>query len=268
MPVREGQYTHPQLWMAGVRWGESCGHPDGVAVQSTNVDDRRWGFEEADDREYRELNGQPPPDPDQEPGETLVGQDPDGVVEVVVSPEAEVVSVRLSAGWRRSVDARQLHSHVLSAANNATMQALSRNVERAEDSAAAAPAEPEGRADESALTTQDVRRLLDAVSTELEHFTERLSEVVDRAVQVQSAGGHVRGVARRGQVLHLDIDAGWAGQARHTEIESELVEVLRELHDSSTPSELTAGPSGSAISELMELAGDPRRLMRRLGMPD
>ena len=50
--------------------------------------------------------------------------------------------------------------------------------------------------------------------------------------------------------------------------ESELVEVLRGLHDSSTPRELAAGPSGSAISELMELAGDPRRLMRRLGLPD
>jgi len=108
----------------------------------------------------------------------------------------------------------------------------------------------------------------DAVSEELDQFTARLTEVVDHSVRAESAGGHVQGSAQRGQVLSLDIDANWAGQARHTEIETELAEVLRGLHDSSTPRELAAGPSGSAISELMDLAADPRRLMRRLGLPD
>jgi hypothetical protein len=43
--------------------------------------------------------------------------------------------------------------------------------------------------------------------------------------------------------------------------------VPRDLHEVSTPREMAAGPSGSAISELMALAADPRRLLRRLGMP-
>jgi hypothetical protein len=232
------------------------------------VDDQRWGFEAADDWEYSQLSSKPAPDPVEEPADTLVGQGLAGVVVVVVSPEAEVVQVRLSPEWRGRVDPRDLHSEVLSAANIATMRALAFNVERIESTAVAEPGESRGAAEESALTSLDVQRLLDAVSAELGNFTERLSAVVDRPVQVQSAGGHVQGSALRGQVLGLDIDAGWAGQARHSEIESELVEVLRGLHDSSTPRELAAGPSGSAISELMELAGDPRRLMRRLGLPD
>jgi hypothetical protein len=119
---------------------------------------------------------------------------------------------------------------VRSAANAATMRALARNVERFGSMAVATPAEPKVGAD--------------------------------------SAGGHVQGSAQRGLVLSLDIDANWAGQARHTEIETELVEVLRGLHESSTPREVAAGPSGGAISELMDLAADPQRLMRRLGLPD
>jgi len=231
------------------------------------VDHRRWGFEEADDDEYRELSGQPSSAPVEEHEETLVGYDPDRVVEVLVNPKAEVVAVRLSPEWRGSVDPRALHSNVVSAANAAIMWALARNVEGVDMTAAADRVEPVDGADESPLTTQDMRRLLDAVSTELDRFTEQLSQVVDHSVRAQSAGRHVRGSALRGHVLSLEIDPGWAGRARHTEIESELVEVLRTLHDASTPRDLAAGPTGSAISELMELAQDPRRLMRRLGMP-
>jgi hypothetical protein len=59
------------------------------------VDRARWGFEEADDWEYEQLNSRsaPAPNPVDEPTETLVGQDSDGVVAVVVSPEGEV------CGW-------------------------------------------------------------------------------------------------------------------------------------------------------------------------
>jgi len=240
---------------------------DGLPLQSVSVDHRRWGFEEADDDEYQELSGQPPSAPVEEHEETLVGHDPDRVVEVLVNPMAEVVAVRLSPEWRRSVDPRGLHSSVISAANAATMRALARNVEGVDVAAAADRVEPVDDADESPLTTQDMRRLLDAVFTELGRFTEQLSQVVDHSVQAQSTGRHVRGSAQRGHVLSLEIDPGWAGRVRHTEIENELVEVLRVLHNASTPGDLAAGPTGSAISELMELARDPQRLMRRLGMP-
>jgi hypothetical protein len=240
---------------------------DADALQSAGVDDQRWGFEEADDWEYEQPSGKPPPDRVEEPAESLIGEDSDGVVAVVVSPEAEVVGVRLSPEWRSAVDPRELHSKVLLAANTATMRALACNVERMDSTAAAEPAEPRADADQSALTTQDVQRLLYAVSAELDQFTERLSAVVGHPVQVQSAGGHVQGSAQQGQVLQLDIDPVWAGQARHTEIENELVEVLRGLNGSTTPRALGAGPSGNAISELMDLAADPQRLMRRLGLP-
>ena len=74
------------------------------------MDDQRWGFEEADDWEYQELDGRAASKAAPESEETLVGLDPDGVVEVVVSPAAEVIAVRLSPEWRRSVDPRGLHS--------------------------------------------------------------------------------------------------------------------------------------------------------------
>jgi hypothetical protein len=227
------------------------------------VEGRRWGFEEAEDWEYAAPGDRPTPAEDS--GETLLGQDADRIVQVVVSLEAEIIAVRLSPRWRQVVAPQALHASVLSATNAATMQALARGVEQVDLTAPAPP--KSASADESPLTNQDVQRLLDAVNAELNRFTARLSTIVDQQVQVRSSGGHVKGSAQRGRVLTLDIDTAWAGQARHTEIETELVDVLRGLHDASTPREMAAGPSGSAISELMGLAADPRRLMRRLGMP-
>lgn len=196
----------------------------------------------------------------------MSGQDEDRIIDVVVTPDADVVAVHLAPDWQRAVDPRQLPAAVVSAANTATMRALARNVERFEatpdDAAAASPG-----VDDAPLTALDVRRLLDAVSAELDSFTERLSPVVDRRANAASAGGHVRGTAQRGQVLRMEIDADWAGNVRHAELESELLDVLRDLHNASTPRELAAGPASGAISELMELARDPQRLMRRLGMP-
>lgn len=233
-------------------------------VESADVDDRRWGFEEAEDWEYEESGSQS--SSVAEPDETLVGQDADQVVEVVVSLEADVVAVRLSPRWHQVVDPRALHVSVLSAANAATAKALARGVEQTDRTATAVPSQ-KATEDESALTTRDVERLLDAVDAELGQFTARLSAIVDQPAQVRSSGGHVQGSAQRGHVRALDIDSVWAGQARHSEIETELVEVLRGLHEASTPGDMAAGPSGSAISELIVLAADPHRLLRRLGMP-
>lgn len=226
------------------------------------VDERRWGFEEAEDSEYERSGGESAP----APTETLIGEDADTVVQVVVSPDADVVAVRLSPRWRQLAEPQALHNKVVAAANAATMSALARSVELADLPAAAAL--PEGTStDESALTARDVRRLLDAVDAELRDFSARLSAIVDRPARVRSSGGHVQGSAQRGHVLAVDVDSAWAGRARHTEIESELLEVLQRLHEASTPREMVGGPKGAALSELMELATDPVRLMRRLGMP-
>jgi hypothetical protein len=240
-----------------------------------SVDDRSWEFEEADDDGYLERLTGHPVAPTEIPRDALTAHDPDQVIAIVVSPQAELIAVRLSPQWRQSVEPRNLHSSVVSAANAATVRALAQNAEGFDLATMAEADESVNRADESAsgtddshLTTQDVQRLLDDVSAELGRFTEQLSAMVDHPVQVQSAGRHVQGSALRGQVLQLDIDTGWAGRARHTEIEGELLEVLRRLQESSTPRDLATGPTGRAISELMEMARDPQLLMRRLGMPE
>jgi DNA-binding protein YbaB len=226
--------------------------------------EQRWGFEEYKDWDDEPAAPLPKAPPENQP--TLAGTDPDGVVEVLVTADAEIAAVRLSRDWRRSLDPRALDGAVLSAANAATMRALAKSVEDAEF---AAPDEPgvTQPAETSRLNAADVQRLLDAVHQELAGFTRQLAAVTDRPAEAESSGGHVRGTAERGHFVALTIDATWAAQVRHTEIESELTEVLRELHFASTPGELASGPQGAAISELRELARDPELLMRRLGMP-
>lgn len=227
--------------------------------------DDRWAFEQ----EYQSWDEDQPSIPVDEPGEegpTLVGTDPDGVVEVLVTPVAQIVTVRLAREWRRSLDPRVLGRAVLSAANTAVMRALAKSVEDTEIGAPP-PGEPTPHADRSPLSTADVQRLLDSVAVELEGFSQQLSAVVDRPAQAESSGGHVSGSAERGHFTTLTIDPSWAAQVPHTEIAGELTEVLRALHSASTPGELATGPQGPAITELMDLARDPELLMRRLGMP-
>ena len=227
--------------------------------------DDRWAFEQ----EYRSWDDEPAPVPAGEPAAedpALTGTDPDGVVEVLVTPAAEIVAVRLSREWRASLDPRVLDQAVLTAANTAVMRALAKSVEDTEMDVSPGPGGPPD-ADAGPLTSADVQRLLDSVSAELAGFSQRLSVVVDQPARAESPGGHVQGTAERGHFTTLTIDPLWAGQARHTEIAGELTEVLRKLHSASTPGELAAGPQGPAITELMDLARDPRLLMHRLGMP-
>jgi DNA-binding protein YbaB len=231
------------------------------------MNDHRWGFEDAEEWEYEAASTKSPAE---EPVDTVVGEDADRVVTVTVTRSADVVSVKLAANWQRLVDPRGLHFSVLAAVNNATMQALAAQVEETERN----PAVPEtagteqhpAASDDSRLTKEDVARLMDAVSTELDQFSRQLAAVVDRPARVESAGGHVTGSSLRGQVLEVSIDPAWAGMARSSEIESELVEVLRALHSAGAPGELANGPQGSAIAELNALASDPQRLLRRIGL--
>ncbi|MBV9843704.1 MAG: YbaB/EbfC family nucleoid-associated protein [Kutzneria sp.] len=231
------------------------------------MDDRRWGFDEADDWEADGAASARGADADTQ--DVVTGTDPDTVVTVTLTPAAEVVSVKLAADWRRSVDPRALDASVLAAVNAATMRALARQVEAVPPVAEVRPPAPStpGGADEPPLTRQDVLRLVDAVSTDLRRFSERISPVVDHPVSAESAGGHVTATASRGRVIGLSLDPGWVGSVRDSEIESELLDVLRQLHDKSTPAELTAGPRSSAIAELTALASDPQRFLARLGLP-
>lgn len=77
------------------------------------------------------------------------------------------------------------------------------------------------------LTGQFDGRLLDVFFRQ-QHVVRprgRLGNTNCTEVAAASAPAHY-GSAQRGQELSLDIDANWPGQARHTEIETELVEVL------------------------------------------
>ena len=225
------------------------------------MNDQRWGFEEGD--EWDEVA----PTPEATASEVvdeLYGQDPDGAVTVVVAPDAAVQEVRVDPDWRRSVDPRALNQSVMVAANNATMRALAWQVEASQ---AGQPVEPAAVArvqEETPLTKADVRRLLAAVSVELEQVSARLP-ALDRPVAVTSSGRHVTATSLRGQVVDVTVTANWAASARAAEIEAELFDVLARLRRESTPEPFTAA-QGSAIAELNALASDPQALLRRIGL--
>lgn len=228
-----------------------------------NEDNRRWGFEEAEDWEYDAGRRTTPPAAQQEDTDECVGTDASGVVSVVAELDGRVRAVRLAARWRDSLDQRALDAAVLSAANNATMQALSRSVEAQGDLTAAEPVPVRGEVDETPFTSEDALRLFDAVNAELAAFTGGLDQTVNAPVQAASRGGHVQGTAQSGRIVRLEIDDRWLYTAPNPEIEGELAEVLRALHDRGTPA---PQPGGPAIAELQALASDPARLLRKVGL--
>ncbi|MGH3980609.1 MAG: hypothetical protein ACRDRZ_16695 [Pseudonocardiaceae bacterium] len=225
--------------------------------------DRRWGFEGLDDREYEEISGRRSARQPTEPGETVSGQDPDSVVTVQATLTGEVASVRLAIGWKQAVDPRALGASVLAAANAATVAAMAIQLDQIEEQQ---PAPAAHHVDMTPLTRQDVGRLLDAVTADLEEFTRQAAEIIDRPVSAESAGRHVNGTAQRGQVLQVSVDPGWASRSRASEIEGELVDVLGQLRRRSTPGDLAQGPHSSAIAELTALASDPATLLSRIGL--
>ncbi|HUQ59541.1 YbaB/EbfC family nucleoid-associated protein [Lentzea sp.] len=221
-------------------------------------DNRRWGFEEAEDREF-ERRPQPPAQQD----DSCVGTDASGAVSVVVEPDGRVREVRLTARWRDTLDPRALGAAVLTAANNATMQALSRNVEAQGDLAAVEPPSPSAEVDETPFTRADAERLFAAVNAELAAFAAGPGSTVNALLRAESRAGHVSGTARSGRVVRVEIDGHWLHAAPTAEVEGELAEVLRSLHDRGTP---PSPPSGPAITRLQALASDPARLLRKVGL--
>ncbi|MFI6303452.1 hypothetical protein ACIBCH_16385 [Amycolatopsis thailandensis] len=231
------------------------------------MDDERWAFEEElerDDDPPRSSAAEQVSDEDR-----ISGRDPDGVVTVVVSPEADVLSVVLSSEWKQSVDPRGLHSAVTAAANAATIAALGRQMDDVARNPPPMPtfgATPASNADESPLGTQDMLRLVEAATAELEQFTQRAATVVDRRITAESRGGHVDGTMANGQIVAMEIDPAWVAQVRAGEIESEILDVLRQLREAGTPPGLADGPQGPAIAEIMGLLFDPHRMARRVGL--
>ncbi|WP_243789913.1 YbaB/EbfC family nucleoid-associated protein [Saccharopolyspora gloriosae] len=226
--------------------------------------DQRWQLNEED------LGPEEPRNSERsEPTDGLLrGRDPGGVVTVCVTDIGEFRSVELASGWRSTTDPRSLSTHVVAAANDATMQAATVQAEAVQSAPPEAPAAPAGgiSASDEPITAADAMQLINTVSADLEAFNQRMTDVVGATVSGQSGGGHVRGTARQGQILKLDVDATWCSAARNTEIEGELTDVLQALRDKTSPADLTNGPQSPAISQLYALASDPQRLLRRLGL--
>lgn len=209
------------------------------------MDNHRWGFEEADDWEFED--GDRGQQEDVQQADLITAQDPDGVVTVAVTSAAEPVSVKLSPGWQRLVDPRGLNLNVTAAANTATVNAATSQMDQVSDMS---HAQDGGNVvpEMTPLSKEDVLRLVDAVTA------------------AESSGGHVRGMVRGGQVSQLLIETSWAGHVRDAEIESELLDVLKTLQRRSTAGDLASGPKSPAISELTKLVENPEVFVRRLGL--
>ena len=231
--------------------------------------DDRW---QLNDETFWEEEPSAGPEPGPEPADDLLdAQDPEGVVTVYVIKTGEVRSVKLTDDWKTRTDPRRLSTHVVSAANAATMAATAAQAEIAQSATIEPPREPAGgvaASDDSPITAAEALQLIDTVSADLEAFNRQVLAVAETVVSAESGGRHVQGTARQGQILEIVVDAGWCGTARNAEIESELTDVLKALRTKSSAAELARGPQSPAISQLQALASDPQRLLRRLGLTD
>lgn len=227
--------------------------------------DRRWGFEDLDDSEFAEISGRGPARQQRAvpvAEETVSGQDADRVVTVHVTRSADIASVNVATGWKQVVEPRVLGASVSAAANAATAAAMIARMHEIDEQPP--PASATRDPDRTPLTRLDVNRLLEAVAADLERFTRQAAEVAERRASAESAGRHVSGTAQRGHVLEVSVDPAWAARSRTSEIELELVDVLRQLRHRSTPGDLAQGPQSSAIAELNALGADPATLLERL----
>jgi len=228
-----------------------------------------WGFEE-DDEVEDVRRSTPAPEESTDDTDPLSGQDARGVVTIAVTETAAITSVRLSPDWRDRAEARDLGSLVREAANNATAAAVAYQAQRIDIRAEVAagtgvpPRASQPPEEETPLTREDVRRLLDAVTADLAQFKSRVSTVVDQTVQTESAGEHVTVSGRQGQVLDVSLDVSWLFMARESEIENEVRDALTRFADRSTPGDLARGPQSSAINELMGLVSNPQAMVRRI----
>ncbi|MEB3367545.1 hypothetical protein [Saccharopolyspora mangrovi] len=199
-------------------------------------------------------------------GGLLVGQDPEKVLAVYMTEEGEVRSVKLADAWKSRVDPRNLASQVVSAANAATIEAAAAQAELAQSSGGQASGNGTRVPDDSPITSAEALQLVERATADLEAFQRQVLAVAETVVSAQSGGGHVQGTAKRGQVLGIEIDVRWCSAARNSEVEGELLDVLKDLRCKSSSTELASGPQSQAIAQLYSWASDPQRLLRRLGL--
>ena len=203
---------------------------------------------------------------------------PDEIVTGRVNPEAQFVSVRLVERGKDKVSPEALAGAVRAAANAAIMAALARRVEETQDAGErkAEPAAAPRRASDTGTGTQgtvdpmtNARRLLsllDTVSAQVDRFEQQLSTIANVKATADSGGRHVRAGIEGGQVIEVTVDTRWAERVRYSEVESELLDALRQAQRRADPGDLTRGPQSTEISELMNLVNNPQELLRQLGL--
>jgi DNA-binding protein YbaB len=213
----------------------------------------RWGFElddehgEHGDRVVRRRDA----------GERLTGQDRGEVVTITVTDTADVVSVALAAGWKRSVDPRTLQHHVLQALDAATARAM------AARAGSGAPPRAE-TVDHGPLTRYDLTRLIDSATADIDRVRQHTTRLAQEVTH-ESRGGHVRVTGAGRRVRAVAMDTNWVSRVRHSEIAGELTDALKAFGARAPrPGDL---PRSTALDELHALVADPARTLRRLGMP-
>lgn len=224
--------------------------------------EQRWGFEEDDG--YEDAPGRPAgADVDQ-----VEGADEEHVVTVVADLAGQAQAVRLAPTWAEH-DPTSLPQRVITAANAATTAALARQLET--------PAEPQpqpeppavdgaGPAGDPFAAINDVLRLMDEVSADLDSFQRRLAAATTGVTSADSSGRHVTVGIRDGQVIDVSIDPRWAAAVRTSEVESELLDALQRAQRMASPGELADGPRSAAITELNNLVRNPQAMLRQLGL--
>jgi DNA-binding protein YbaB len=213
----------------------------------------RWGFELDDERGGQVTARR------RAAGEQLTGQDRDEVVTITVTDTADVVSVELAAGWKRSVDPRMLQHHVIEAVNAATARAMAARAE-----SGTRPRPRTETVDHGPLTRYDLMRLIDAATSDIGRMRQHTARLTQEVTH-ESRGGHVRVTGAGRQVRAVAMDTNWARRVRHSEIAGELTDALKAFGARALrPDDL---PRSTAIDELNALVADPARTLRRLGMP-
>jgi DNA-binding protein YbaB len=225
--------------------------------------EQRWGFEEDDGFDH------PDPRPTELDVDEVEGTDDDRIVTVMADLAGEATAVRITSTWADH-DPTTLPQRVITAANAAVLAALARRIEDAppeppEVSAEPAPDDAPATGDPFAAIN-DVLRLMDEVSADLDSFQRQLTSATAGASSADSRGRHVTVGVRDGQVIDVSIDPRWAGAVRTSELESEVLDALQRVQRMASPGDLARGPRSAAISELDHLVRNPRAMLRQLGL--
>ncbi|HKN95850.1 MAG TPA: hypothetical protein VJX10_01940 [Pseudonocardiaceae bacterium] len=222
---------------------------------------QRWGFEEDD--EYEDA----PRRPAGEDVDQVEGADEEHVVTVVADLAGEARAVRLAPTWAEH-DPASLPQRVITAANAATMAALARQLETpaAPEPEPPAAVEDAGPTGDPFAAINDVLRLMDEVSADLDSFQRQLAAATGGVTSADSGGRHVTVGIRDGQVVDVSIDPRWATAVRTPEVESELLDALQRAQRMASPGELAQGPRSAAITELNNLVRNPQAMLRQLGL--